>query len=404
MRAEIVPARAPYILFRGGSLLTATRARSTRLRPLLWPAVLILLGTIAYVARVRHEMVDFAVYRTAGARVLEAAPLFRVEDGHYQFKYFPAFAFAMVPFGILRPETGKAVWFALSVGLLAMLVRWSVRALPEPRMSEQHLIWLTVVLMAKFYAHELNLGQTNILLGALLVRGLVAAQTGRPAVAGVLAGLGVFVKPYALILVPWLFFAAGLTGMTAFAAILVAGLLLPAIVYGWQGNLQLVAGWYRTVTETTAPNLLAPENVSFATMWAKWLGGPGPTPQTLAIVTAAAVVTLAATAWLARRRVRQPAYLEFGLLMMLVPLLSPQGWDYVLVIATPAIVCLVDRLGKMSRAWQLATMAGMGLMSFTIYDLLGRALYARMMAWSVVSVGAIVLLVSLVQLRWRRLA
>ncbi len=98
-----------------------------------------------------------------------------------------------------------------------------------------------------------------------------------------LVGAGVFVKPYALILVPWLLFAAGISGLVAFAATFVGGLLLPATVYGWSGNLEQVRGWYRTVTDTTAPNLLAPENVSVATMWAKWLG-PGPQASSLATV------------------------------------------------------------------------------------------------------------------------
>jgi hypothetical protein len=43
-------------------------------------------------------------------------------------------------------------------------------------------------------------------------------------------------------------------------------------------------------------------------------------------------------------------------------------------------------------------------MSFTIYDLLGRAIYARMMALSVVSVAAIVLVGSLAAVRRRGVA
>lgn len=348
-------------------------------------------------------MVDFAVYRTAGSRVLDAAPLFRADDGHYQFKYFPAFALAMVPFAVVPVEAAKAIWFALSVFLLTWLVRWSVRALPDPRTSSRRLTWLAILLMAKFYAHELNLGQTNILLGVLLIGALAAAQARRPLLAGALVAAGVFVKPYALILVPWLFFAAGLTSLMAFGAIAGLGVLLPAVVYGWQGNLQLIADWYRTVSGTTAPNLLAPENVSLATMWAKWLG-PGPDASTLAVITAGGAIALAAAAWVWRRDVRQPAYLEFGVLMLLVPLLSPQGWDYVFLLATPAVVCLVDRFGELGRAWRLVAITGMALMSFTIYDLLGRALYTRLMALSVVSVGALLLVVSLVQVRRQKLA
>ena len=196
---------------------------------------MILLATIAYATRVRHEMVDFAVYRTAGARAIEAAPLFRADDGHYQFKYFPAFALAMIPLAVVPEETAKAIWFGLSVALLVVLVRASVRTLPDRRRSERFLGWMAVVLMAKFYLHELNLGQTNILLAVLLVGALAAAAQGRAAWSGALVGLGVFVKPYALILVPWLWFAAGASAVAAFAkpkwlqwtaAILYAGMSL----------------------------------------------------------------------------------------------------------------------------------------------------------------------------------
>jgi Glycosyltransferase family 87 len=365
--------------------------------------VLILLATIAYATRVRREMVDFAVYRTAGARAIEAAPLFRPDDGHYQFKYFPAFALAMTPFAVVPEEAARAIWFGLSVALLVVLVRMSVRTLPGRRHSERLLAWMAVVLMAKFYLHELNLGQTNLLLGVLLAGALAAALSGRGGWSGVLVGAGVFVKPYALILVPWLLFAAGISGLVAFAATFVGGLLLPATVYGWSGNLEQLRGWYWTVTDTTAPNLLAPENISVATMWAKWLG-PGPQASSLATVTAAGVLAVAASAWIWRRRVLQPAYLEFGLLMLLVPLISPQGWDYVLLLATPAVVCLVDRFREMGRPWQIVTAAAFAFMSFTIYDLLGRSLYARMMALSVVSVAALVLVVSLVLVRRRAAA
>ena len=374
-----------------------------RLKTSWWPAVLVLAAAVAYTARVRHEMVDFAVYRTAGARALEAAPLFRAEDGHYQFKYFPAFALAMMPFALAPPEAAKAIWFGLSVALLVALVRLSVRVLPDPRLTPRQLTWLAVLLMAKFYAHELNLGQTNILLGVLLVGALAAADGERGAWAGALVGAGVFVKPYALILVPWLAFAAGRRGLGAAGATIAIGLLLPAVLYGWSGNLAELGAWYRTVTDTTAPNLLAPENVSFATMWAKWLG-PGARASLLALITSVAAVGIAATAWLWRRQIHRPAYLEFSLLMLLVPLLSPQGWDYVFLLATPAAVCLADRFTAMSGTWRLTTALAFAFMSFTIYDLLGRPLYVRLMALSVVTVAALALVVSLVLVRRRKLA
>ena len=357
----------------------------------------------AYHGRISREMPDFAVYRTAAIRAVAAEPLYRAEDGHYQFKYLPAFALALAPLTMIRAEFAQAGWFALSVGLLIVFVRWSVRGLPERRRSEGVLIWLTVLFMAKFYSHELLLGQTNLLLGALLVAALLAVQIDLPRVAGVLIALAAFTKPYALLLLPWLVVSHGFAAGLVSVAVLAAGILLPAVVYGWSGNVAQLSGWYTTVTTSTAPNLLGADNISLAAMWAKWIG-PGSTAAVLAAISAAAALALAAVAWRRRDRVADGNYLEFALLMLLIPLLSPQGWDYVLLLATPAVVCLIDRWPELSRPWRVFALVTLAVMGLTIFDLMGRALYARFMALSIVTVAAIGVAVSLAHLRRKALA
>jgi hypothetical protein len=370
----------------------------------VWPLVIIALAATFYgVARLKRDYVDFEVYQTAGARVLSAEPLYRTEDLHYQFKYLPAFAIAMIPLAPIEPEVAKAIWFALSVGLLMLFVDRSVQALPDRRCAVMTLKWLTALLIGKFVVKELVNGQSNVLLGVLLVSALVATQQDRRRLAGVLVGLAVFVKPYAILLLPWLAVTQGIAALLAAGTVLAAGLVLPAALYGWSGNLHLLAEWYRTVTGTTPENLLFPENISFATMWAKWLG-PGRAASAWAVATSVAALGLAAGVWFKRKHVREPNYLEISLLMLLVPLLSPQGWDYVLILATPAIVLLVDRWRDMPAAWRTVTMAALALTSFSIFDLVGRAMYWRLMNLSVISVGAIALAASLARLRWRGLA
>jgi len=268
-------------------------------RPFLWPALLIALAAAVYL-RVGREMPDFGVYRTAATRALRAEPLYRAEDGHYQCKYLPAFALAMAPFAVLDPDAAKTIWFALSVGLLTAYLRWSVRALPERRRPDRVLLLLTVVLMAKFYLHELTLGQTNILLGTLLVAALLAVQIDHPLVAAGLIGAAAFVKPYALVLMPWLAFSYGAATIGVALAVLGVGLALPALVYGWSGNLQLLVGWYQTVTSSTGPNLLGADNISLAAMWAKWIG-PGQAASALAVGSTVAALGLAVAVWRRRR-------------------------------------------------------------------------------------------------------
>lgn len=373
-------------------------------RRLLWPVALALVATVLYDTSIkRRNMVDFGVYRVAAARALAAEPLYREDDGHYKFKYMPAFAFAMAPFARLDASTGKALWFGLSVGLLAAMLRWSIWALPRRRRSATLLIALTVVVMAKFYGHELTLGQSNILLGTVVVAGLVVVEAGAPLAAAVLFGLAVFVKPYAVILLPWVLVSCGVASAAVSAAVVAAGLLLPALAYGWQGNLDLLTAWWATVTGSTASTLVGGDSVSMAAMWGKWLG-VGTTATTLAAVSGIALLALAAFVWWRRTIVETPEYLEVALLMVLVPLLSPQGWDYVLLLSTPAVALLIDRWSNLTTAWRVVVALSLGVMGLAIYDLLGRELYGQFMALSIVSVCALGVVASLAHLRLKSLA
>jgi hypothetical protein len=257
--------------------------------------------------------------------------------------------------------------------------------------------------MAKFYAHELMLGQSNLLLGAMLVAALLAVQIERPRVAGVLIAMAAFIKPYALLLLPWLIASHGLAAGLVGALVLAVGLIAPAVVYGWAGNLAQLSGWYTTVTTSTTPNLLGADNISLAAMWAKWMGADS-TAAALAATSAIAVLAIAARVWRRRDRISEPDYLEFALLMLLIPLLSPQGWDYVLLLGTPAVVCLLDRWPELSKPWRIFSIAAVAVMGLTIFDLMGRALYARFMALSIVTLCAAGVVMALAHLRRRALA
>jgi len=376
-----------------------------RLRRWRWHLVVAVIAVLAY-ALLRHqrtELVDFAVPTRAALRAVHAEPLYRPEDGHYQYKYLPAFALAMVPFALPPKAISEPLWFACTVVMAWALVRLSLRALPERRTREATLIALTVLLNGKYLVKELAFGQFNLPLALLIVGALLAIQRRRGVLAGVLLALGVFVKPYALIFVPWLAWSAGVAALAVFGLIFVAGLLVPAAIYGWSGNLQLLADWYRTVTETTAPNLLGFENISLASMWAKWIG-EGQLASTFAAVTAAAAVGLGLTLTMRRARVSEPNFLECAFFCVLVPLISPQGWDYVLLLALPAYMLIVDRWSDMRPGVRALAAVGFVLTSFTVFDLLRRGLYMHVMHFGGPAIGALLLAWVLVILRRRALA
>jgi hypothetical protein len=184
---------------------------------------------------------------------------------------------------------------------------------------------------------------------------------------------------------------------------LAALMALPAARYGWNGNLRLLADWWRTVTTTTAPNLLNNDNVSLSAMYTKWLGLDSPAPV-LAAVTGGALLLLAAIVMAGRGLLKATDTLEAGLLLLLIPLLSPQGWDYVFLIATPAVMLLINELPSLPAGLRYATVAAIVAVAVSIFDIMGRAAYSTFMRLSLVTVFMMVEYAALVTLRFRRAA
>jgi hypothetical protein len=374
----------------------------TRTRVLL--GVLALVSLVAvFTTRVSRKMPDFEVYWTAGSRALAAEPLYRAEDGHFQFKYLPAFAVLISPVARVPLPAAKGVWFATSAVLMVVLLGLSLRALPEVRRPPALLLVITFVAMAKFYAHELILGQVNLLFAVLVVLAIVWMRSGRDAAAGFLLALAVIVKPYAAIFVPWVATRKNHAALVTMAAALIVLLLLPVAKYGWDGNLRLLADWWHTVTSTTAANLPNPDNVSLSAMFEKWMG-PDSSAPILAAIAGGILLLLAAVVIAGRGTLATPDMLEGSLLLLLIPLLSPQGWDYVFLIGTPAVMLLVNDLSLLPRGLRIATMISIAVIAFSIYDVVGRTAYSMFMQLSLLTIFAIVEVAALVTLRFRRAA
>ena len=160
-----------------------------RLRPrsLVGPILLLLAVTAVGYAGVRFKrdgLVDLAAPRTAATRFLASENLYRPEDGHYQFKYLPAFAPLMVPLSLMPTRVAEVTWFALMVTMAWVFVRMSLAALPDRRRSAKVLLWLTLLLTGKFLVRELVMGQFNLPLALLLLGAVIAAQRGRGLLAG----------------------------------------------------------------------------------------------------------------------------------------------------------------------------------------------------------------------------
>lgn len=366
-------------------------------------AGLVLLAAVVFAGRAKNRMIDFEVYRVAATRVVAGESLFRVEDGHWQFKYLPAFACLLTPLAMLPPVAARAVWFFLTFALVVVLVRGSLALVPERRRTTAFLVTLVILAMGKYYIREIGLGQSNALLAVLVVAALAQWRAGRDAPAGALLAAATIVKPYAILFLPYLVWRRRVPALAAFTSVLAAALLLPAARYGFAGNLLLLQEWWTTVTTSTAPNLAGQDNISIAGMYAAWFG-IGRTASALSAVTGGALLVASGLAIARQTKTAHPEYFDVALLLFLIPLLSPQGWDYVLLLSTPAVLLLLDRLAAFAPAPRWVLLACLGLAGLTFWDALGREGYKALMMSRAITVGALIQVALLIRLRYRHAA
>src|SRR5262249_14594675 len=101
---------------------------------------------------------------------------------------------------------------------------------------------------------------------------------------------------------------------------------------------------------------------------------------------------------------REPEYLEVALLLSLLPLLSPQGWDYALLTSMPAVLVLINEFTYLPIGLQLLSGTGLAVLALSVFDVMGRRAYAAFMSVSSITVCMLAILSSVVYIRFRRIA
>jgi hypothetical protein len=365
------------------------------------------LAAAAYVVRVRQAMVDFQVNYLAGQRLAAGETLYQTADGHYMFKYLPSSALLYVPLARLPLEAAKAIWFGLIVAGMVGVFWLAGTLVQDRRIPPRYLIIFPALILAKFFLHELRLGQINILVTLVMLVALntVASCASSPrnqVVAGTLIGIATAMKPYAAIMFPYLVVKRWGWSLAAAVGVLLLALAVPAVFYGTQGNWRVLEQWFVTLTASTPELLTNNDNVSLIAFFTKWTGDRG-----LALtVTLAALVVLALSLLAVifqGGRVGRPAVLEYAMLLVLIPLVSPLGWDYTFLMAILAVTLLVNYFYEFSLAARTVLAANFAVIALALYDTLGRQAYAVFMQWSVTTVNFVVVLGYLAYLRARRI-
>src|SRR5215475_43262 len=198
---------------------------------------------------------DFITYRAAGWAVLTGSDIYKVQNPRgWPYVYPPPFAILMTPFAEMSAFTASVIWYLLSVILVVSSVQMSVKMVRGALgRFGRHPFWLYAlpfVMVLLWVGQGAVEGQATILTLWLLMLALYRSQRGRDISSGTALACAALLKAFPLALLAyfirekrWRLVMATMT------ALIVGGIALPALVYGWQRNLTYWQVWIAVVAQ-----------------------------------------------------------------------------------------------------------------------------------------------------------
>jgi len=369
-----------------------------------------LLFLLLFLVKIKGEMVDFEVCYKAGMRIRWGETLYRIEDEHYQYKYSPFSSFLFLPLTFLPLSAAKGIWYFIVLFSLGGIIYISQMLVNPEREKSFLFVALPPLILAKFFLRELQLGQINAFISLILllaIYGLLfrenpsSSSRGEKG-AGLLWGLAAALKPYALIFFPYLLLKKKWRALWPGFAFLGLAFLAPSLFYGFSGNFVVLREWISTLRVSTPLLLDSQDNISLIAFFMKWTGNQKFSVAASAIVIALLLFFLLFLV-LRGKKIPKSLLLDSSILLVLIPLISPLGWDYTLLSSVLGIAIALKHFFDYSKFWRIVLIINFSIIALSLYDLLGKELYATFMSWSVITLNFLILLGYLSYLRMKAL-
>ncbi len=368
---------------------------SVRARKALLVLLVFLLFLLIYQFFVKKDMTDFEVCYKAGKRIVNGEMLYRVSDGHLQFKYFPASAVIFSVLALFPFEMAKVLWYFLELTLLFLCLTISYDLLPEKHKKKGAVVALTFLVLLKFIGREIELGQINILMAFLLIMMVKALTERKEWQAGLLWGFSLIFKPYALVFFPYFILKKKIKAMASGLGILGMSFVLPVFFYGFKQSFFVLKEWQRTLSLSTPSLLDHYDNSSVYAFFLKNL--PADKSEWAWILSVCTALLLGVfLLWIMyfgkKIKVTQPEVLESSFLFIMIPFFSPLSWYYNYLYAIPAVVFLMNWTDKFPPAKKYILIANFICIGASLREVLGKGVFRFYTQHSLVVVSFLILL------------
>jgi hypothetical protein len=358
---------------------------------------------------------DFTVFVAAGRAVLEGADIYEAHNVRgWHYVQPPLFAIAMVPFAAMPLFWAVLTWYVLNVAMILSAVRMCVRTVTWAGASGGNEFVLYVLppflvlwLMLSALAH----GQNSLLMLWLVVAALYCEASGRVLTGGACLAGATLVKIFpGLLLAYFLWRKKWRFAASSLLALALGLFVVPAIVYGWSGNLAHLEKW---VSRVAAPSLESEQERVDAPLYNTLLSADMVNNQSLPAVLwrltssskarwmAMLILAMMASVivWVGRKARRTDEPLLLGATIVCALLVPPVSWAHYFMVLLFPLTALISVM-RQSTDHALRNLLFVCLGIYAVLCALGSPRSLR--GYGTLCAGAIVLWMALVVTAARR--
>jgi len=232
--------------------------RAIKRHPFLSFAIFIFLALfVALIINKRFNFPDFRVYFLAAQQFFADRQVYGIPFGIGSglYKYSPFALYFFLPFLPFPLFVAKTLYYIIGSAGIIITLFYSYTLLNRiyfPHSDNQFrgrdltLLLVFLVVVVHFY-RELDLGNVNLILLLILLFALSFILDGKSIFAGILIAVAILFKPHFIVLIPLLALRRKWMVLTSLVAMMIIGLISPALIAGWQGNIDLHHNWLSTM-------------------------------------------------------------------------------------------------------------------------------------------------------------
>ena len=375
---------------------------SSKTRNILLLILAFLFFSLVYQYFVKKDMTDFGVCYQGGERIIKGETLYRVSDGHLQYKYSPASAVFFSLFTLFPYELAKYIWYLSELVFLFLSLIISYDILPSKQKKKGLVLIFSFLVLLKFFGREIELGQVNIFIFFLLILMIKASLKKNDVKAGLFLGFSLIFKPYGLVFLPYFFLKKRFKLVASGLGTVLIGLILPAIFYGLSGNITVLKAWQKSLSQSTPGLIDHYDNASIFSFFLKIVPDESRELAFIFIICSGLLIAFSFL-WMMiigkRENLDRPEVLEYSFLFALIPLFSPLAWYYNYLYSILTIVFLINYADKFSKALKYVLIANLIIIGGSLREVSRKDAFRFYTGYSLVVISYLIVLFHLFYLR-----